>query len=98
VCTALVTHARPGDEITAKDVERHCPEVLSPDARGGAGFAASETAGSFLAARGEFERGFLIRRLELHRWNVAEAARSMDVSTATLYRYLQRHGLRQAPE
>jgi DNA-binding NtrC family response regulator len=98
VCTALVTHARPGEEITAKDIERYCPEVLSPEARGGAGFATSETAGSFNAARGDFERAFLIRRLELHRWNVPEAARSMDVSTATLYRYLQRHGLRQGPD
>jgi DNA-binding NtrC family response regulator len=98
VCTALVTHARAGEEITQKDIERYCPEVLSEEARGGAGFAASETQGSFLSARGEFERSFLIRRLELHRWNVPEAARSMDVSTATLYRYLQRHGLRQTTD
>ena len=95
VCTALVTHARAGDEIGIKDVERRCPEVLSPESRGGAEFAAAETAGSFDAARGEFERGFLIRRLELHRWNVPEAARSMGISAATLYRYLQRHGLRR---
>ena len=35
------------------------------------------------------------QRLELHHWNVPEAARSMGLSAATLYRYLQRHGLRQ---
>ena len=31
--------------------------------------------------------------LEIHGWNVPEAARSMGLSSATLYRYLQRHGL-----
>jgi DNA-binding NtrC family response regulator len=95
VCRALVTHVRHGEEIAPEYLERHCPEVLRPEARGGEGFASAETAGSFAAARGEFERAFLVRRLDLHRWNVPEAARSMDVSAATLYRYLQRHGLRQ---
>jgi transcriptional regulator with GAF, ATPase, and Fis domain len=98
VCTALVTHARHGEEITLKDIERHCPEVLSPETRDGALFASAETSGSFQGARADFERGFLIRRLELHRWNVPEAARSMGVSAATLYRYLHRHGLRQGTD
>lgn len=98
VCTALVTHARAGDEITLQDVERRCPEVLSADARGDTRFAAAETAGSLHAARAEFERGFLARRLDRHRWNVAEAARGMGVSAATLYRHLQRHRLRQGSD
>jgi transcriptional regulator of acetoin/glycerol metabolism len=58
-------------------------------------FADEEVTGSFRDARARFERDFLVHRVELHRWNVPEAARSMGLSAATLYRYLQRHGLRQ---
>jgi two-component system response regulator HydG len=96
VCTALVTHARHGAEIGLADLERHCPEVLSPTARADERFAQEEVAGSFQVARAKFERDFFLHRLELHRWNVPEAARSMGISAATLYRYLQRHGLRQS--
>jgi transcriptional regulator of acetoin/glycerol metabolism len=53
--------------------------------------------GSFRQSRARFERDFFLRRLELHHWNVPEAARSLGLSTATLYRYLQRHGLKQQP-
>jgi two-component system response regulator GlrR len=60
-----------------------------------AAFAEDEVAGSFRDARATFERGYFVQRLELHHWNVPEAARSMGLSAATLYRYLQRHGLRQ---
>ncbi len=94
-CAALVTHARAGQEIGIGEVERYCPEVMTPSARSGAGFAEAAISGSFHDARAQFERDFFLHRVELHRWNVPDAARSMDVSAATLYRYLQRHGLRQ---
>jgi DNA-binding NtrC family response regulator len=95
VCAALVTHARHGGEIALPDIQTHCPEVLSRVSRGGARFAERATSGSFKDARSLFEREFFLHRLALHRWNVPEAARSMGISAATLYRYLQRHGLRQ---
>jgi DNA-binding NtrC family response regulator len=94
VAWALVTHARPGGEIDLPDIERHCPEVTGA-AGDDAAFAEDEVAGSFRDARATFERGYFVQRLELHHWNVPEAARSMGLSAATLYRYLQRHGLRQ---
>src|SRR5262249_3154460 len=94
VCSALVTHTRAGDEIVLDHLERHCPEVLTPGR--GARFAEQAVSGSFVEARAEFERTFLLERLELHRGNVPEAARSLGLSAATLYRYLQRRGLRQS--
>jgi transcriptional regulator with GAF, ATPase, and Fis domain len=95
VAWALVTHCRPGAEIEVDDVRRHCPDVLSQPRRDRVRFADEEVTGSFRDARARFERDFLVHRVELHRWNVPEAARSMGLSAATLYRYLQRHGLRQ---
>jgi DNA-binding NtrC family response regulator len=96
VCAALVTHARPGDEIDLEHVRKHCPEVVSESEGSGVRLADEAVSGSFEDARARFEREFLVKRLELHRWNVPEAARSMRISAATLYRYLQRLGLRQA--
>ncbi len=96
VCMALVTHSRHGAEIDRAALERHCPDVLGAAAQDQERFAAEEVGGSFQAARSQFERGFFLHRLDLFRWNIPEAARSMGVSAATLYRYLQRHGLRQA--
>jgi DNA-binding NtrC family response regulator len=95
VAWALVTHCRPGAEIEVEDIRRHCPDVLSQPRRDRVRFADEEVTGSFRDARARFERDFLVHRVELHRWNVPEAARSMGLSAATLYRYLQRHGLRQ---
>jgi transcriptional regulator with GAF, ATPase, and Fis domain len=92
VCTALITHAKHGDEITAALIEARCPDVLD-EPRANTPFAAEVVQGSFHEARGRFERTFLLDRLELLSWNVQEAARSLSLSVPTLYRYLQRHAL-----
>ena len=96
VCTALVTHARPGEVIAAAAVRERCPEVLDPVHHGDSRFAEELIEGPFYEARARFERDFFVNRLEIHGWGVGEAARSMGLSTATLYRYLQRHGLKRA--
>jgi DNA-binding NtrC family response regulator len=98
VCAALVTHARPGAEITVADLAERCPEVLESAEAGSGRDADLDLSGSFHDARAQFERTFLLRRLEQHHWNVPEAARSLGISAATLYRYLQRHGLRAAED
>ena len=95
VCLALVTHTRPGTEITLDDLRRRSPEVLGAASPQGSGYARETLAGSFAEVRSRFERELLLQRLDLHGWNVAEAAMSLGISAATLYRYLQRHGLRQ---
>jgi two-component system NtrC family response regulator len=95
VCMALVTHARHGEAIDVADIEWHCPDVVGPATPNGTRRADEALDGSFIAARAQFERGFFLQRLELHRWNIPETARSLGISAATLYRYLQRHGLRQ---
>jgi transcriptional regulator with GAF, ATPase, and Fis domain len=96
VCLALVTHARPGEVIAAAAVRERCPEVLDPGHHADERFAEALIAGPFYEARTRFERDFFVNRLEIHGWNVPEAARSMGLSAATLYRYLQRHGLKRA--
>jgi len=93
VCAALVTHARPSASIGLDDVRTHCPEVLGGTTGTGAAFAHRMLEGTLDEARGEFERDFFLQRLELNRWSVPEAARSLGISTSTLYRYLQRHGI-----
>ncbi|MBS0318562.1 MAG: sigma-54-dependent Fis family transcriptional regulator, partial [Proteobacteria bacterium] len=46
------------------------------------------------AARGtEAERDALLRALRAHRWNVARAARSLDICRATVYRRMERHNI-----
>jgi DNA-binding NtrC family response regulator len=98
VCAALVTHARAGEEIGLDDLRRRCPEVVQDVGSGAGGEADHTLSGSFHHARSQFERTFLLRRLELFHWSVPEAARSLGISAATLYRYLQRHGLRAAED
>ncbi len=94
-CAALVLHAQPGEELSRALLERVCPEVLSGALAAGRRFAQDSLAGSFQEAHGRFERQFLLDRLELLGWDVPETARSLGLSAATLYRYLQRHGLRE---
>jgi DNA-binding NtrC family response regulator len=98
VCTALVTHARAGATLDAEAVKRACPEILDPARHGDTRFAEELIGGPFYEARARFERDFILHRLEIQSWNVPEAARSMGLSTATLYRYLQRLGVRRGED
>jgi len=41
----------------------------------------------------DFERGFILRRLERHQWHRSVAARSLGVSRKTLFRKMKRFGL-----
>jgi transcriptional regulator with GAF, ATPase, and Fis domain len=95
VCGALVTHARAGEMVDMQLLQEACPDLLGGPTRT---LAADlpELQGSFAAARADFERSFLVRRLDECGWNVAEAAKSLGMHVATLYRTLDRHGLRSA--
>jgi DNA-binding NtrC family response regulator len=95
VCSALVTHAAAGSTIEAADIEAHCPEIVSGPRNPAARLLAPGLEGSFRAFREQMEREFLVSRLQAVQWNVAEAAQSLGLSVPTLYRYLQRYGLRQ---
>jgi DNA-binding NtrC family response regulator len=93
VAAALVAHGRAGEAIDLESVRRRCPELVEGESPGGASLADEQISGSFKQARVRFERDFFLQRLELHRWNMTDAAQSLGISVATLYRYLQRHGL-----
>ncbi len=93
VAAALVAHGRAGEEIDLTALRLRCPEVVGVESPGGARLAQELIAGSFKEARARFERDFFLQRLEVNRWDVVSAARSLGISVATLYRYLQRHGL-----
>jgi len=95
VCAALVTHAKPNAQIDVADIAAHCPDVLQGPTNPSAHLATATIAGSLEDARAEYERELLARRLEACQWNVGAAAESLGISVATLYRYLQKHGLRQ---
>jgi len=97
VCSALITHAKPGQLIDLQHVRECCPDVLDGEKHPPSG-ALAEIEGSIHEARSAFERAFVLRRLDLYHWNVPDAAKSMGLHVATLYRYLHRHGLRPSVE
>ena len=91
VCKALVTFARPGQEIALAELRQYCElDLPAMDSS-----AASET-GSLHQARAQWERSYLVTTLEAHAWNLPVASRDLGISLATLYRYLKAHGLRQS--
>ncbi len=58
--------------------------------------AATDTAG--LARLEELERAYLVRALKQTGWNVAAAARQLDISRDTLRYRMDKHGLERPPE
>ena len=58
--------------------------------------AASDAAG--LARLEELERAYLVRALKQTGWNVAAAARQLDISRDTLRYRMDKHGLERPPE
>jgi len=90
VCKALVTFARPGQQITLDELRRHCELDLGP-----ADLSPSARTATLREAHAQWERSFLTATLESHAWNISTAAKDLGISMATLYRYLKAHGLRQ---
>ena len=58
--------------------------------------AATSAAG--LAQLDELERAYLVRALTQTGWNVAGAARQLDISRDTLRYRMEKHGLQRPPE
>ena len=90
VCKALVTFARPGQEITLEELRRYCELDLPP-----LELCPSPRTGTLRDARAQWERSYLVATLEGHAWNIPAAAKELGISMATLYRYLKAHGLRE---
>ena len=78
----------PGDRVTAADVRLWASE----GARGAETdfFLEAETLAEFKEVS---ERAFLVGKLRVHGWNVAETARALDMQRSNLYKKIERHGL-----
>ncbi|MGH6637440.1 MAG: sigma-54-dependent transcriptional regulator [Polaromonas sp.] len=81
-----------GDRISSSDLALTVvpPAIVSqePAAAGAAG----------LAQLDELERAYLVRALTQTGWNVAKAARQLDISRDTLRYRMDKHGLQRPPE
>jgi len=83
----------PGKSITAS----HIPESIaygdaSRDAGTGRLDAVLELA-SLREAREEFEKEFILQKLEEHNWNISKTAESIELERSNLYRKLKSYGI-----
>ncbi|MRR33618.1 sigma-54-dependent Fis family transcriptional regulator [bacterium] len=83
----------PGTSITAS----HIPESIaygdaSRDAGTGRLDAVLELA-SLREAREEFEKEFILQKLEEHNWNISKTAESIELERSNLYRKLKSYGI-----
>jgi transcriptional regulator with GAF, ATPase, and Fis domain len=91
VCTVLVTYTKPGAPIDLRDVQLHCPEVIS-SRRMDAEMLTDDDA-TFAEGELAWEREFLRSRLDRFDGNQTKAARSLDLHYSTLIRKMERCGL-----
>jgi len=90
-CALFVIHAQPGAPIDLALLQRCLPEVLqeSPNPKAGPLLWADL---SFREAVQQFEREFLLARLERHGGSVKAARESLGLSKATFHRYMKKLG------
>jgi transcriptional regulator with PAS, ATPase and Fis domain len=87
VCSTLVTHAPPGAWIDVEDIRRLRPDVLSgPQNPNPEAYLENEDV-TYSEALRAFRKKLILDRLHRFGGSVAEAAASLDISGATLYRY-----------
>src|SRR5437867_9006474 len=80
-----------GGEISRDQLPRAVAEA--PSGRQG---ARCQDAESLREAREQFERQFILRRLEHHGWNISRTAEALGLERSNLYRKMKAYGLRTA--
>jgi len=79
-----------GDEIDADDVERY----IGPDGTSdGPGLSLIHEYDDFTAARDQFEKIFIERKLDAHDWNVSQTAKTIGIQRSHLYNKLNKYGI-----
>ncbi|GMV04736.1 MAG: sigma-54-dependent Fis family transcriptional regulator [Gemmatimonadota bacterium] len=78
-----------GERVGGEDVD-----LLAPGRSGGSGLG-SELLGAetFAEFKERAERAFILQKLRDNDWNVAEAARRMDMPRSNLYKKIEKYGL-----
>lgn len=73
----------------------HLPDAISQGKTGGkrSGFGNIVLDSSFREAREDFEREFLIQKLEEHDWNVSRTAESIEIERSNLHRKIKSYGI-----
>jgi two-component system nitrogen regulation response regulator NtrX len=83
----------PGPTITADQLpdyfHRHALDQVFPDGRGEGGQGAS----SLREAREEFEREFIIQKLEENDWNITKTAEAIELERSNLHRKIKSYGI-----
>ncbi len=101
-CSLLVHHTRRGEVIDLGVLARALPQVCAPTHAASAVSASDslfdQDFASYEDALRAFERAFLEIGLRKHNWNRAALARHLQLSRATMYRYLLRAGLSRVCE
>jgi transcriptional regulator with PAS, ATPase and Fis domain len=89
VCSALVTHALPGESIDIADIRRHQPEVLTGPRYPNPGACLEDEEASYSEALRTFRKRLILDRLRRHENSAVDAAESLKISAPTFYRYWQ---------
>lgn len=82
---ALDHNSAPGQMVTAEDVLRHLPMQGS--------LARLDLTAGLREARRRFERDYIAAVLERHRWSMSDAARTLGIERANLYRKTRQLGI-----
>lgn len=106
---ALVNYSWPGNVRELKNIierlaimtpenlitERNLPAVISSKQQGvkGPGTPSGSQAFTFREAREEFEKEFLIQKLEENDWNVSRTAEAIEIERSNLHRKIKSFGI-----
>jgi DNA-binding NtrC family response regulator len=92
-CRPLLEHAWPGN---VRELENTLEALLIRARAAGRPLGALLTEPAHPTGPWLDERGRILRLLELHRWNRQRTAAALGISRVTLWRRMERHGIRDA--
>ncbi len=81
----------PGNTITRSQLPQSICDRRSPtDKQQG---SSSPTADNFRVAKEEFEKEFLVQKLEEHDWNISRTAEAIEIERSNLHRKIKAYGI-----
>ena len=95
----LAVLAEPGSLVRPEDIPLHEDEPGAPRGGGDAGFPVAVMNEAYHAAKekviAHFEREYLLRLTSRAGFNMSKAARLADIDRTTLYRLMEKHGIKR---